>query len=98
MMAKDMISGSHGEDSGNSGIKRLNKSCRKALGNGKRQLAEIPLCLASSMEIQRSIPWLCTTMISGVSGEDSGVRTIRANCSARISSRLLKKTLKSGIE
>jgi hypothetical protein len=43
------------------------------LGKGKAQLALTPFKRASSMAIQRSIPRLCTTIISEVKGVGNGV-------------------------
>jgi hypothetical protein len=64
------------------------------LGKGKAQFAQTPLCLASSMDTQRSIPLLWTTMISVEIGEDRGSLKIIDSCSAKISRRLLVNKLR----
>jgi len=51
----------------------------------------MPFSRASSMDTQRSIPRLCTTTISGSSGDAKGSRTSAANCSTSSSIRLLVK-------
>ena len=85
MILNVIATGSKGDSSGRSGINFLKVFCKNRLGKRKEQLAQMLLCLASSMKTQRPIPLLCTTIISGETGEGSGSLTIRASCSARIS-------------
>ena len=89
MILNVIVTGSNRDSSGKSGINLLNIPCKNVLGKGKAQLAQTPLCLASSMDIQRSIPLLWTTMISVEIGEKGGSLKIIASCSAKTSRRLL---------
>ena len=73
-MRKVRTSGSKGDGTDIPGETAWNAVVRKALGNGNRTLPLMPFSRASSMDTQRSIPRLCTTTISGASGESRGSR------------------------
>ncbi len=88
MMRHAIASFSKGEAAGRSPNARYSVQAQPA-GNGKRTLAQTPLCRAICSASQRATPWLCTTISSADSAEASGARVIAANCSASASSRLL---------
>jgi hypothetical protein len=68
------------------------KSSTNDLGKGNRAFAHTPSRNASSWASQRSRPWLATTIVSGVIGDESGRRTTSASASASFSVRLLRWT------
>jgi len=78
------------------GRMRENMSSTKVLGNGHLILEQMPCMRASSMESHRCMPRLCTTMSSGVSGDESGVERDVARACERTSSRLLSMSFRLG--
>ena len=67
------------------GIVDVKRSQINLLGNGNALLPHMPNFLASSMEIHRSIPRLCTTIVSCANTEPAGSFKISAKCSSSIS-------------
>ena len=81
-----------GGSGGHSGSTAANRVSTILVGKGKSQLAQTPMRRASSIESQRCIPLLCTTMVSllnGVNGAGRGARTTRSRSSTSSSIRLL---------